>query len=317
MARHVSEGPILLQGLVGVSMSGVMAKPLEDLIQAPGTPSLFWALANRPRPFIDLTAVHGGRALSAGARNPSAPRAGSVPWSLEKARIFSEELRIQAIQARRLYAAFALRHRHPALFQEWTSKLGLAALVAQAYPEAKRALIAQGRVGMRKSRPCRPSRSTALHTYQVVSAVARRCLQMGRHAPYYAVVQGERGVDRPREFSGRANLATEAVHACCCPRSGRSQMAQLRVDRQLDAIQCIEAIRIYGAAHGRLPASLEDITEAPVADSTWPPASRLTIASREITPSSRHLRLPVGRISLNTRSSTTQWSADLPNRDPV
>ena len=41
-------------------------------------------------------------------------------------------------------------------------------------------------------------------------------------------------------------------------------MAQVMVDRRLDAIQCIEAIRIYGAAHGTIPAGLEDITEAPV-----------------------------------------------------
>ena len=32
----------------------------------------------------------------------------------------------------------------------------------------------------------------------------------------------------------------------------------------LDALQCIEAIRLYAAAHaGKLPARLEDITEAP------------------------------------------------------
>ena len=41
-------------------------------------------------------------------------------------------------------------------------------------------------------------------------------------------------------------------------------MARLRVDRHLDAIQCIEAIRIYTAAHGKFPSSLEAIGEAPV-----------------------------------------------------
>jgi hypothetical protein len=37
-----------------------------------------------------------------------------------------------------------------------------------------------------------------------------------------------------------------------------------RIDRRLDAIQCIEAIRLYAAAHdGTLPPSLEAISEAP------------------------------------------------------
>ena len=37
------------------------------------------------------------------------------------------------------------------------------------------------------------------------------------------------------------------------------------MDRQLDALQCIEAIRLDAASHGgKLPATLESITEAPV-----------------------------------------------------
>ena len=44
MARHTSLGPVLIQSLIGVSMSQVMCIPLEDLIQAPGAPSLYWAL---------------------------------------------------------------------------------------------------------------------------------------------------------------------------------------------------------------------------------------------------------------------------------
>ncbi len=44
MARHASQGPLLIQSLVGVTLSQVMCKPLEDLIQAPGSPSLYWAL---------------------------------------------------------------------------------------------------------------------------------------------------------------------------------------------------------------------------------------------------------------------------------
>ena len=37
-----------------------MAVPLEDLIQAPGAPNLYWALANLPRPFLDLSDAPGG-----------------------------------------------------------------------------------------------------------------------------------------------------------------------------------------------------------------------------------------------------------------
>ena len=40
-------------------------------------------------------------------------------------------------------------------------------------------------------------------------------------------------------------------------------MAVDRVDRRLDPLQCIESIRMYLAAQGRLPARLEDLVDAP------------------------------------------------------
>ena len=40
-------------------------------------------------------------------------------------------------------------------------------------------------------------------------------------------------------------------------------IAQLRIERNLDAIQCIEAIPIYAAGHGKLPPGLDDIAQAP------------------------------------------------------
>ena len=43
-----------------------------------------------------------------------------------------------------------------------------------------------------------------------------------------------------------------------------SGLALALSERRLDAIQCIEAIRLYTALHGKLPSRLEEITEAPV-----------------------------------------------------
>ena len=43
-----------------------------------------------------------------------------------------------------------------------------------------------------------------------------------------------------------------------------SGLALALSERRLDAIQCIEAIRLHAALHGKLPSRLEEITEAPV-----------------------------------------------------
>jgi hypothetical protein len=42
-------------------------------------------------------------------------------------------------------------------------------------------------------------------------------------------------------------------------------LARGRVERRLEGVRCLEAIRLYAAAHdGRLPRSLTDVTEVPV-----------------------------------------------------
>jgi len=55
MAKHLGDGPTLLQGLVGIAIGVRMFRPLEQFIQEPNTPSLYWALGGLPKPFIDLT----------------------------------------------------------------------------------------------------------------------------------------------------------------------------------------------------------------------------------------------------------------------
>ncbi len=203
MARHVSEGPILLQGLVGVSMAVAMTKPLEDIIQAPGVPSLFWALADRPRPFIDLTAAMDGERFLLEREIPPAPRARSARPGAWRRPGHSARAANQAIPAVRLCCSLATPARSSSGFQEWTSKLGLAALVAQAYPEAKAALIAQGRPACASGSDAnRPGRG-APHV-PVVSTAARRRSSSGRGIPYHDAYKGMNRVDdRPRTVRAR------------------------------------------------------------------------------------------------------------------
>ena len=49
------------------------------------------------------------------------------------------------------------------------------------------------------------------------------------------------------------------------PAMSRVMQARVRLDRQLAAFQCLEAIRLYAAQHkGQLPAALADIKDVPV-----------------------------------------------------
>ena len=55
MAQHLGDSPNLLQGMIGLSISARMLRPLEQFIQGPDAPNLYWALQGLQRPFIDLT----------------------------------------------------------------------------------------------------------------------------------------------------------------------------------------------------------------------------------------------------------------------
>ena len=140
MARHTSLGPVLIQSLIGVSMSQVMCIPLEDLIQAPGAPSLYWALAHRNRPLIDFSASLEGERFLLEREIPSLRELDGPAWSVEKAREFSTELQRKLSR----HADVADGSESSGL-RSWTHRLGMAAVILQVYPEAKRGLIAQGR----------------------------------------------------------------------------------------------------------------------------------------------------------------------------
>ena len=54
LSRHMNEHPMLIGDLVGVFIAQVALDGLEEMIQQPGCPNLFWALSILPDPFIDF-----------------------------------------------------------------------------------------------------------------------------------------------------------------------------------------------------------------------------------------------------------------------
>jgi hypothetical protein len=260
MARHVSQGPILVQSLVAVHLAAIQTKPLEDLIQAPGMPSLFWALANRPHPLIDLAPALEGERFLLEREFPQLRELDGVPWSVEKARQFAD-----AIQTRMFrYAGRGAWDRSgsgsPGL-SDWSLKLGVAALVAQAYPEAKRALIAQGRTSAQVE--AMPTvQVAALHTYQSFQAHRDDIFKWAGFPRHQAYKGTEAAWQRCHADMQRRPLLK--LFLSLVGSTHWSYLAAARVDRHLDAIACIEAIRIYAKAHPGFPARLEEIAEAPV-----------------------------------------------------
>jgi hypothetical protein len=54
MSRHMGEHPTLIGDLVGIAIAYVAIGPLEEMLEQPGSPNLYWALTNLPKPLISL-----------------------------------------------------------------------------------------------------------------------------------------------------------------------------------------------------------------------------------------------------------------------
>lgn len=55
MAKHIGEGPTTIQALVGIAIGATMFREVELFIKGEDSPNLYRALADLPRPFIDVT----------------------------------------------------------------------------------------------------------------------------------------------------------------------------------------------------------------------------------------------------------------------
>ncbi len=67
MSRHMGEHPTLIGGLVGVAMAFVAIGPLEEMLEQPGCPNLYWALTNLPNPLVSMDRGMEGERLLIGA----------------------------------------------------------------------------------------------------------------------------------------------------------------------------------------------------------------------------------------------------------
>jgi uncharacterized Fe-S cluster-containing radical SAM superfamily enzyme len=54
MARHLGQGPTILQAMVGAAVGGIMCREVEQYLQGKDSPNLYRALAGLPSPLIDM-----------------------------------------------------------------------------------------------------------------------------------------------------------------------------------------------------------------------------------------------------------------------
>jgi len=250
MARHVSDAPNLIHDLVGAAIASMMADRVAEFVQAPDAPNLYWALAELPRPFVDLrTAVQTEACL--------------LYFTVPELRDLSTEIMTPRQVERLSDKVFRLAGSVPASGLDatnWGQRLGSVAWTIKLYPSAKRHLLALGRS---------PQEVEAMPVQQVVLLAALDHYDRWRDElfkwfalPYWQGCEGMKEVERRLRQESEVQTYPFTV---LLPTLSRAYFSTTKPDRQIAALQCVEAIRMYAAARdGRLPASLAEINIVPL-----------------------------------------------------
>jgi hypothetical protein len=254
LGRHVAEAPLLLNSLVGSNICYRMLDRVEELIQTPKSPNLYWALTNLPRPLIDLRKPMQGDRLSLEAAFPDLRTIESEPLSPQ-----AQQRLLKKLNDPEFRSLFG-EDRHSG----WQQKFGFLPAALKAYPGAKRALIAQGwKAAEVEAMPVlQVILIDALQQYRRLSDDALKWVNV----PYAQARARLRKLDHQIKETEKEHPGASPFLAFV-PHIQRVYEVTLRLERRVAALRCVEALRLYAAAHGgKLPAKLSDISEVPVPD---------------------------------------------------
>jgi hypothetical protein len=250
-ARHVGETDILVQTLVGIAIEAIMLSRVEEMIQLPGAPNLYWALTNLPTPLVD-----GRRAI----RSELNILHRSFPQLREAAR---KPLSVEEMN--RLVDDFgkSLGQWEGASPPPWATRLGLASLAIKVYPDAKKSLIAHGRPTAEVE--AMPTlQVVVVHLVEQYDEMKDEYLKWLSLPPWqmWAGLEGSERQLRPRMANPPTDLS---LFRTFLPAVLKIVGAQLRTEWQVAGLRTAEALRLYAAGHkGQPPEKLDAITEVPL-----------------------------------------------------
>jgi hypothetical protein len=247
LGRDVGKGNTLIQDLVGIAIGSIMFGHVEEWMQTPGSPNLFWGLTDLPRPLVNTApAMHSE--LTTLFR--SFPPLRQLARESERGPMSKEEINQLVAE---LFKILSYLEGSPA--SDWQKKLAVAALAVKVYPEARKYLLEQGR---------KPEQLDAMPAMQVVllyyvddyDQIKDDILKWMNVAPWEARAGMDATAKRIRDLGPTHN----PIVSLLIPAISKVYEARVRIERTVDYLRCAEALRMYAAAHdGKAPEKLEDV----------------------------------------------------------
>jgi hypothetical protein len=262
IGSDVAKMPFLICGLVGLVIDGMNNSTLIELIASQDSPNMYWALSGLPQPLIDLRPImqfemdDGPRIFPFVDRTETAQHA-PQEWN----RLFAQTI------GEFSKTGFDFRGGNNGK-ELGGAQAGVAAtgLALVGYPHAKARLIAQG-MDRDRIEKMAVGQVIAIYTERVYHKLSDDYEKLW-YIPFADMLKVwdslEKRMGDAKPF-GRSEDREIFPTASLLSPIPTARAAQVRVERDLAAIQVIEALRMFAADHdGKLPKTLNEITAVPV-----------------------------------------------------
>ena len=245
MSRDLAEMPTLMSGLVAMAVADTALDQVEELIRQPGGPNMYWALASLPQPLVDLRKAFDGERSWLIIDLPDLRAAARGEITKEQA---AETMR----KIRGIIGIARGEDESPRL------EVGVALMT---YAKAKEYLRDKG-MAAGDVESLSVQQAVLMYLADTFFHVQDEMLKW-HYLPYWQAHEGLRQADRKLQQAVASQPGNWLLMQL--PSLGRASFMQARLDRRVAALMCVESIRMYAAANdGKLPASLDDLKDAPV-----------------------------------------------------
>ena len=249
LARNTAKAPFLVSGLVGIAEANMANAETIELIAAKDSPNLYWAIAELPRPFIDLVPSIRFE-MTLGLR--------TFPFLLgpENTEHSPEEwARLIAAGAEDLQSALG---NGGANLNDFTAQAGVTGLAIVIYPEAKRRLIAAG-IDVHRIEQMPVGQVLAIDAAREYRRIGDE-FEKQWYLPYAVAKQRQEASDATIQGNQLTGGLGRLLAGSLMPAVNSVRASGIRLEWQLNSLQAIEAIRMHAAQTGKLPVTLEEIT---------------------------------------------------------
>ncbi|MGF1578867.1 MAG: hypothetical protein ACFCD0_05850 [Gemmataceae bacterium] len=259
LSRHVNEGPTLIQGLVAAALASIAIQEVEQLISRPDSPNMYWALTQLPQPLIDMGKAADGEKLLA---EQFFPNFRDMRDQLEKRALSQSELDDVVKKYTEAASLLFPGKDKASISQKWFGKMGLSFLAAGTYPRAKEFLLKQG-IAAKHVNTMPVTQAVLMYSGYAYDTYLDDALKW-YGTPYPEFRRGMDSVEqRLRKAREAGDLAITLI-GMIMPALSRGLEPSYRLDRKIQGLRVVEALRMYAAEHGHWPKKLADIKDVPV-----------------------------------------------------